>query len=144
MHLVERALQFFMAQLPAALGLNGGLLIEGLPFPLTAVTVTILNGQSLSGAANLSAAGVPVAYATDAAWDTNIMSFQGSHTGAAYDNLRLFGIELQIPGVVASAREPVDPKYFWSTPYIKVRSGTAAAPVPQVGDTVITILCRPF
>ena len=144
MNLVERALQFFMAQLPAALGAHGGLLVEGVPAPQGTTTVTILNGASLSGVADLRTLGALVGIQPDAAWDTNIVTFQGSYDNAVWTNLRLFGVEVQIPGVVASSLEPVDPMYFLAPRYLKVRSGTAAAPVNQVGDTVITLICRPI
>jgi len=108
--------------------------------PLSTVTGTIANGASLSGAIDLRAVGTPVALQTDAAWDTNAIAFQGSYDGVVYTNLRNMGVEVSIPGVVASSLEGLDLQQFLGLRYLKVRSGTAAAPQNQVGDTVVTII----
>jgi len=108
--------------------------------PLSTLTGTIANGASLSGAIDLRAVGTPVALQTDAAWDTNAITFQGSYDGSVYTNLRSMGVEVSVPGVVASSLEGLDLHEFLGLRYLKVRSGTAAAPVNQVGDTVITII----
>jgi len=109
--------------------------------PRATVTGTIANGTSLSGVVDLRTVGTPVALQTDAAWDTNAITFQGSYDGAVYTNLRNMGVEVSIPGVVASALEGLDLHEFLGLRYLKVRSGTAAAAVNQVGDTVITLVC---
>jgi len=109
--------------------------------PLSTVTGTITSGASLSGAIELRTMGTPVALQTDAAWDTNAITFQGSYDGVVYTNLRNMGAEVSIPGVVASALEGLDLHEFLGLRYLKVRSGTAAAAVNQVGDTVITLVC---
>lgn len=109
--------------------------------PRATVTGTITNGQSLSGAIDLTAAGTPLAIITDAAWDTNAMTFQGSFDNVTYFNLREMGVEVSIAGVVASSMEHLDFAQFLGLRYLKVRSGTAAAAVAQVGDTVVTIVC---
>jgi len=57
-----------------------------------------------------------------------------------YTNLRNMGVEVSVPGVVASSLEGLDLHEFLGLRYLKVRSGTAAAPVNQVGDTVVTII----
>jgi hypothetical protein len=113
------------------------------PALLQEVPVTIADGVSLSGAADLTGRGTPVAVITDADWDTNAMTFQGSVDGVLYSDLRVAGVEVSIAGVVASSLEPLDPMRFLACRYLKVRSGPGAAPVPQVGDTVVTIVCRP-
>ena len=109
--------------------------------PLSTVTGTITSGASLSGAIELRTMGTPVALQTDAAWDTNAITFQGSYDGVVYTNLRNMGVEVSIPGVVASSLEGLDLQQFLGLRFIKVRSGTAAAAVNQVGDTVITLVC---
>jgi len=109
--------------------------------PLSSVTGTIVNAQSLSGAIDLRSVGTPVAIQTDAAWDTNTVTFQGSYDGVVYTNLRSMGTEIALPGVVASSMEAVDLHYFLGCRYLKVRSGTAAAPVAQVGNTTVTVIC---
>ena len=110
---------------------------------VTAAAVTIANGQSLSDAVDLMALGPVVGIITDAAWDANTMTFQGSYDGVTYTDLRQMGVEVAVPGVAASSMEALDPLQFLPCKYLKVRSGTAANPVPQTGDTVVTIICRP-
>jgi len=114
------------------------------PDPCQTTTVTILDGQSLSGAADLRALGAPVAIITDAAWDTNAVTFQLSVDGVLYTDLRSGATEVGQPAVVASAITALNPFDFLAARYIKVRSGTSAAPVVQAGDTVVTIVARPF
>lgn len=113
------------------------------PALLQEVPVTIADGESLSGAADLTGRGTPVAVITDADWDTNAMTFQGSVDGVLYSDLRVAGVEVSIAGVVASSLEPLDPQQMLACQHLRVRSGTSVAPVNQVGDTVVTIVCRP-
>lgn len=113
------------------------------PALLQEVPVTIADGESLSGAADLTGRGTPVAVITDADWDTNAMTFQGSVDGVLYSDLRVAGVEVSIAGVAASSLEPLDPQQMLACQHLRVRSGTSVAPVNQVGDTVVTIVCRP-
>lgn len=105
-------------------------------------TVTIANGASLSGAANLGG-GRLCAIATDAAWDTNSVSFQVSADGVTYYDLyfdnALAGTEYAVTGVVASKFYALQPAQFLAVNYVKVRSGTTGSAVNQNGDTVITL-----
>jgi len=114
------------------------------PAPQGVTTVTILNGASLSGVADLRTIGVPVGIQMDAAWDTNAVTFQGSYDGVVYTNLQVYGVEIVVPGVVASTLQALYPMDFLACRYLKVRSGTGAAPVNQVGDTIVSIICRPL
>jgi len=126
------------------LGANGGLKVVSTSPALVTATVTIADTASLSDAADLSALGVPIAIVTDAAWDTNAVTFQGSVDGVTFSDLRVTGTEVSIAGVVASSMEPLDPHQFLACQHLKVRSGTAAVAVAQAGDTVVTIVCRPI
>jgi hypothetical protein len=104
-------------------------------------TVTVANGASLSGAAQLLPNdGRLVAIIMDAAWDTNAVTFQVSVDGTNYFNLYNEGTEYSLAGVVASAYNAVDINVFLAARYVKVRSGTAAAAVNQVGDAVVTLV----
>lgn len=130
--------------LKGLLGANGGLKVVSTSPELVTATVTIADTESLSDAADLSALGVPIAIITDAAWDTNAVTFQGSADGVTFSDLRATGVEVSIAGVVASSMEPLDPRQFLACQHLKVRSGTAGAAVAQAGDTVVTIVCRPI
>jgi hypothetical protein len=104
-------------------------------------TVTVANGASLSGAAQLLPPnGRLVGVITDAAWDTNAMTFQVSVDGTTYVNLYNAGTEYSMAGIVASAYNAVNPDVFSGARYVKVRSGTAGTAVNQVGDAVVTLV----
>jgi hypothetical protein len=110
----------------------------------TAHTVTIATGASLSGASERLDPGVRViGFITDSAWDTNVMSFQGSIDGTNFFNLNFkdaSGGEYATGSVVASTYTPVDIGTFFGLRYIKVRSGTSAAAVNQNGASVVTLV----
>jgi len=110
---------------------------------LATAQVTIADGEALSDDADLSTLGVAIAVMTDADYDPNAMTFQGSPDGVVWGDLRIAGVEVVIAGVVASSLEPLDPQQMLACQHLRVRSGTSVAPVNQVGDTVVTIVCRP-
>jgi hypothetical protein len=107
-------------------------------------TVTVANGASLSGAAQLLPTnGRLVGVITDAGWDTNAMTFQVSvDGGTTYVNLYNAGTEYSMAGIVASTYNAINPDVFAGARHLKVRSGTSAAAVNQVGDTVVTLVMR--
>jgi hypothetical protein len=98
----------------------------------------IVAGQSLSDGFALR--GRLVAIITDAAWDTNAMTFQVSVDGTNYFNLYNEGAEYSIAGVTASTYRRVDMSMFYAARFLKVRSGTSAAAVAQVDDTTFTVV----
>ena len=110
---------------------------------IQAKAVTVANGTSLSGASADLAGNVVVGILTDAAWDTNAVTFQGSVDGVTYYNLFNGGTEYSLAGVVASSMCGVSKDLFLGARYVKVRSGTAGAAVNQVGDSIVTLLVRP-
>lgn len=103
--------------------------------------VTIANGQSLSPASAIVAGDV-VGVQTDAQWDAAGMTFQGSYDGVAYFNLFSQTAEVALASMTGAAMVALDPTAFRACMFLKVRSGTAAAPVVQNGATVVTILSR--
>jgi hypothetical protein len=104
-------------------------------------TVTVANGASLSGAGQLLPTnGRLVAIIMDAAWDTNAVSFQVSVDGTNYFNLYDEATEYSMAGVTASTYRKIDWTVFQGARYVKVRSGTAAAAVNQVGDSIVTLV----
>jgi hypothetical protein len=105
------------------------------------ITVTIANGASLSGAGViLPDHGRLVGIITDAEWDTNAVTFQACVDGTNFFNLYDEGTEYSLAGVVASTYNRVDMNVFLGVRQVKVRSGTAAAAVNQVGATTITLV----
>jgi len=115
--------------------------IIALSSDITTVTVTVANGASLSGVTADLAGNALVGFKCDAAWDTNIVSFQGDYTATVL-NLYSEGVEYVIPGVIASTYQAVDPVVFLACRYLKVRSGNAAVPAVQGGDSIITLYLR--
>ena len=108
---------------------------------LRTTQVTIGAGASLSGATiDLDTLGTPVAVITDAAWDTNAMTFQASVDGTNFFNVYNEGTEYSLAGVVASAFNRIDQQVFFGAAKLKVRSGPAAAGVNQADATVVTLV----
>ena len=106
-------------------------------------TATIASGASLSGAVDLGD-NVIVALSMPASWTTAVLSFQGSHDGVTYQELKdTYDALLSYNPLVASNRA-VEPQHFLGWRYIKVRSGTAAVPVNQAAERVITLITRPL
>jgi hypothetical protein len=113
------------------------------PYFEQSTTVTVANGASLSGAASLKELKV-LAFVTDAAWDTNAVTFQGSFDGTNFFNLWNDSAEYSIAAVPASTLVAINPVNFMGLHSVKVRSGTSAAAVNQVGATVVTLIVSPM
>lgn len=103
------------------------------------VSVTIAAGASLSGAGQKDGWRL-VGYITDAAWDTQAVSFQASVNGTTYVNVYDAAAEYTQAGVTASTFHAVNPAVFEGANYIKVRSGTSGAAVNQVDATSVTLV----
>ena len=130
-----------MAKIGLTQGTTSHADIIALSSDITTVTVTVANGTSLSGVTVDLAGNALVGFKCDAAWDTNIVSFQGDYTATVL-NLYSEGVEYVIPGVIASTYQAVDPVVFLACRYLKVRSGNAAVPAVQGGDSIITLYLR--
>lgn len=100
-------------------------------------SVTIASGASLSDA-------LPLLYLTlvglvlPALWTTASVSFAVSLDGTTYVPLYDESGELVITTADASRAIRLDPAKFVGWLYVKVRSGTAGAPVNQAGARVIS------
>lgn len=103
-------------------------------------TATIANGASLSDAVDLGANYVATRLTLPAAWTAASLSFQTSPDGVTYNEMRDDSSEL-ISRTVAAGYDVALPPALWrGVRYLKIRSGSAAAPVVQGGarDIVIT------
>jgi hypothetical protein len=107
------------------------------------VGVTIANGESLSSSSGDLAGWRVGAIIPDAQWDTNAVTFQASHDGTVFHNLFDEATEYSIAGVTSLTWRTLDPAVILTPRYLRVRSGTAAAAVNQVGATVITLVLVP-
>lgn len=122
-------------------------------------TVTIANGASLSdaevcGQPLTSPAGAfykvgsfyPVNITPDSAWDTQPLTFQKAGPDGVFANVFDIdtGAEYSITGAVASQPYPIKWQNFTGACYIKARSGTAASPQNQSGNTILTFTFNDF
>lgn len=108
------------------------------------ISVTIAAGASLSGASTLLPAGLSLlGIETDAAWDTNVVSFQKlGDDGSTWKNINSEDAlgEFATGPVVASTYTPLSLATFYGCKSLKVRSGTSASPANQVDATVVTLV----
>lgn len=106
-------------------------------------SVVIANGASLSAAVDLSGV-VIVRIVTPAAMTGVALTFAGSDvTAGTYTNVYdRFGSEYSVVSA-ASRRIVVPPADLLGNCWLKVRSGTAAAPTAEGGARTITLLVRP-
>jgi len=106
-------------------------------------TVTIAAGASLSGSSGDTKGRSVAGIITDAAWDTQAVTFQVSIDGTNYFNLYNAGTEYSLAAVVASSAHAVNPDVFAPFRYVKVRSGTAGLAANQVDASTVTLVLRP-
>ncbi len=108
---------------------------------IATATATIASGTSLSSAADLGT-GRLVGIILPSAWTTAGITFQGSADGSTYFDLYDDGIERAIAsGSVAASRFIALPIADWlMVRSVKLRSGSAAAPVNQPADRLITLV----
>jgi hypothetical protein len=116
-----------------------------MPYPnvLDTTTVTIANGQSLSGAADLKGLGTPVRIDMPAAWTAANLTFQVSADGVTYQDLYDDGGSEVTVTAAAGRSIFLQPAEWAHVRYLKVRSGTAAVPVNQGTDRLLTLVVRP-
>jgi len=107
-------------------------------------TVTIANGASLSGEADLGG-GRLVAVQIPPAWTAADITFAASSaSGGTFGPVRDgAGTVLTLTGFAVNEVVYLSPNDTAGIRYIKVRSGTAGVPVNQGADRVITLFVRP-
>lgn len=100
---------------------------------------TIAAAASLSGAVDLNNYAL-VGIVVPAGWDAADITLQGSVDGTTFFNVyQDDDSELTIQAA-ASRYVVVDPRYTYGLQRIKVRSGTAAAPVNQADEVVVRLV----
>lgn len=104
-------------------------------------TATIADGQSLSDAIDLAEQRL-TGIAIPTGWEAAQLTFQVSKDGAEFRELYDSAGAVSIPaGQLADDRYVlVDPVQFYSIRHLKIRSGTKAVPVPQVGGAPVQLL----
>ena len=111
-------------------------------------TVTIAVGQSLSTPLDLQY-GQIVRIWGPPVWTAASLTFQGSFSGNAWDDLvDQAGAEHSIPmtGAVNGSERAFAVPREWTLgmKFVLLRSGTGAVPVPQVAERALQIAYRPF
>lgn len=112
-----------------------------MPGPIIERTVTILDGESLSGEVEIGDT-VLVAIQPDDGWNTAAISFQARSENNALGDLKFEGSELTANAIEAEEYVTFTPGKFAGVQFLKVRSGTSASAVSQTGDSVITLILR--
>ncbi len=108
---------------------------------IATATATIASGTSLSSATDLGT-GRLVGIIIPAAWTTAAITFQGSADGVTYFDLYDDAIERTIAsGSVVASRFIALPIADWlMVRAVKIRSGSAASPVNQPADRIVTLV----
>jgi len=111
------------------------------------VDVTIPSGAAVSDWVDLKGKTV-VAVITPSAWTSAAISFDTSRSDDGSDPTPRYTAdgEVTIPSTSLSTTQArdvaMDPVKLWGIRHLRVRSGTAAAPVNQGADRVITLALR--
>lgn len=126
---------------------------DGTPVPVTAtagnalatVSATIANGESLSGVVDTGEGRVLCAIDMPADWTAANLTFQASTASdGTYDNLYdQYGMEKTVVAAAGRYISLDDPAFWLGVRHLKVRSGTAAAPVNQSAARVINLITKP-
>lgn len=107
-----------------------------------AQAATIANGASLSDAVDITA-GLLIAIQMPAAWTAAVLTFQASHDGVTFaDVYDSAGAERSV--TVAAGRHVTLDTANFGMRFVKVRSGTAAAPVNQGAQRVLQLVTVPL
>ena len=82
------------------------------------------------------------ALTTGAGWTPADITFVITHDGVTGKYLRdSVGAQVKIPGAVADSSYPVGATWFEAAPTVYVVSGTATAPVNQVTQQTVQLIC---
>jgi hypothetical protein len=108
---------------------------------LSTTTVTIANGTALSAAVDLTAFTL-VAIQLPAGWTAASLTFQAANDNQNFGDVYDKSGEYTFLAVDVSRYLVCDPTAFAGIRYLKVRSGTGAAPVNQGADRVLTLILR--
>jgi len=134
--LVQRSTQDTVPQLAVDLGDGTYALAVTVPAgggsgSLTSFSTTIAEGESLSSSVNLGGGLTLVGISMPAAWTAAPLTFQASRYGSTFiDVYDAAGVELQV-AAAANRYIVLDPALWVGVWYLKLRSGTSAAPVAQ-------------
>lgn len=110
-------------------------------------TVTIANGESLSGEVGLRGSYSPlgqyqvVGIQFPSSWTTADVTFAVSADGVTFVPLYWVDVEYSV-AAAASTAVSVEPSALAGWPFVKIRSGTSGTPVNQAAERSIQVLTR--
>ncbi len=106
----------------------------------TQMTITIIAGQNISEAHKVS--GKVVGFILPTGWDTAGLSFQAGPTSTTVGDVYDDGVERAIPSAQAVAGRMIslDLNDWLCANFLRIRSGTSAAPVTQTARRDITVI----
>lgn len=107
----------------------------------TVSSATIANGENLSGAVDLGDKTM-TGIVMPAAWTAAVLTFAVSADGVTYNPLYDEDGSEVTETVAASRAIRLDPAQWAGWRYVKIRSGTAAAPVAQGAERIVQIVSR--
>lgn len=111
--------------------------------PHSAPDISISGGESLSDLYDFGDVYRPAMLITGLEWDTADITFVVSSQAAGYVEADLYtvaGTEYKITGAQAGRAYPLDPAIFGGVRFMRIRSGTAGAPVNQTDGVQLHIL----
>ncbi|MGC8807880.1 MAG: hypothetical protein ACP5QB_10130 [Thiomonas sp.] len=116
-------------------------------FAQNTISVTIGSGQSLSPAVELKPQGragfcTAAALVMPSAWTAADITFQASVDGQTFGDLFDDAGSEVVVKAAAGRVIAMASAYFWGIRWVRIRSGTSAAPVAQGASRTLTILCR--
>jgi hypothetical protein len=109
--------------------------------PAAAATASIASGAALTGAIDLADQRLH-RIALPAGWTAAAITFQASANGTTFNDLYDANGEVTLPTAIVGASRAivVDPAAFLGIRYLKIRSGTSAAPVNQAAQRDLTLV----
>lgn len=107
------------------------------------VAVVIAAGASLSQAIDLGMARAHRLEFPDDAWTDASVTFQASYDGVDFDDLFLDTAEYVVSTAAVGRAIILNQEAFYGVRRLKVRSGTAAAPVNQAAERILRLVKAP-
>ena len=104
-------------------------------------TVTIANGQSLSGSVDLQSYSL-VGLVMPAVWTAAAITFQGSVDNVSFFDVCDQNAEINVGAAAANKYILLSPATFVGLRYLKIQSGTNAVPVNQGQESTVTLVLR--
>jgi hypothetical protein len=110
--------------------------------PVRVLTATIANAASLSDAVPVNGQDVVGIVTPAAMTGGGNITFQGSHDGVTFNNIFTTSAELSIGAIAASQYYALSPDLLKGLVAIKVRTGTAGAPIVQAAQRLISVVVK--